>query len=218
MTVWRRGAPIALSQKGVLVLTGRLATSVIGALLAPLLLSAAITLPAAAQTPVAPASGEKVTGDNVVSRWTPEPGWRAQCVQWVARPETSYPGGPFPAPDSATCLLGPQDVAYLLNDVTVRRYYWHVEAAREVCDPADPYQCRNEEVWDPTAYFDTVAPPPPPRPKACSTQAADVMADDFIVPYAKKHYPGYYKTSPVTLNGDALGRSAVTLMVTVTAR
>jgi hypothetical protein len=42
-------------------------------------------------------------------------------------------------------------------------------------------------------YFDNVTPPPPPRPKGCSTQAADVMADDFIVPYAKKDLPSYYK-------------------------
>jgi hypothetical protein len=92
------------------VLTRRLATSVTGALLAPLPLSAAITSPAGAQTPVALANGEKVTGDNVVLRWTLEPGWQARRVQLAARPETSFAGGPFLAPDSTTCSLGPQDI------------------------------------------------------------------------------------------------------------
>lgn len=50
---------------------------------------AAITSPAAAQTPVAPANGAQITGNDVVLRWTLEPGRYARCVQFASRPETS---------------------------------------------------------------------------------------------------------------------------------
>lgn len=179
--------------QGVPLSKRRLATSIIRALLLPLVLSAASASPAAAQTPAAPANGERVSGDDVVLRWTLEPGWRTQCVQWAVRPETSYAGGPFLAPDATECDLGPQDLAYLLDELEVGRYYWHVKAAREVCDDSEFDDCRYDEAWGPTAYFDSVEPPPPPRPTGCSAQAAAVVADEFILPYANKHYARYYK-------------------------
>jgi hypothetical protein len=159
--------------------------STLTAALASIVLSASIASPAVAQTPVAPADGQQVTGSSVVLRWTAEPGWYTQCVQWSTRPETSHPGGPFLAPQSTTCGLDSQDVAYLLDDLGVQRYYWHVLAEREGAGGI-------EDVYGPTAYFDAVEPPPPPRPTGCSNQAAAAMADDFILPYAVEHYPSYY--------------------------
>src|SRR3954469_21318428 len=76
---------------------------------------------AAAQSPVAPASGERVEGKDVVLRWTLDPGWHTTCVEWASRPETSYAGGPFLAQDGGTCLLDSQDVAYLLDGLGVGR-------------------------------------------------------------------------------------------------
>jgi hypothetical protein len=162
----------------------------IRAVIASVLLLAAIASAAAAQTPVAPTNGAAISGNNVVLRWTLEPGWSAQCVEWASRPETSFPGGPFLDAEVGTCLLGSQALAYLLPDLRLGRYYWHVEAQRETCQ-ADA-TCRNEELWGPTAYFESVAPPPPPRPKGCSARAVQSMADEFLLPYAKKHYPRYY--------------------------
>jgi len=163
------------------------------ALVAPLLLLlwAAITAPAAAQTPVAPANGAQISGDDVVLRWTLEPGSSTSCVQWAARPETSHPGGRFLAPEGTACDLGSQDLAYLLEDLDLGRYYWHVQVQRDVCD-ADEY-CDYEQVWGPTAYFDSVEPPPPPRPTGCTRRVARVMADDFLLPHAEERYPRYYK-------------------------
>ena len=156
------------------------------AFVALLLAFAATTSPATAQTPVAPANGAQIVDGNVVLRWTLDPGRYSRCVQFASRPETSYPGGPFLAPTTTTCFLGPQDLAYLLVDLSIRRYYWHVQTGREGME--DP-----EEVWGPTAYFDSVEPPPPPRPSSCSRKAAAVMANDVLLPYAEKRYPRYYK-------------------------
>lgn len=103
-------------------------------------------------------------------------------------------GRPFLAPDGGTCSLGGQDVAFLLADLEVRRYYWHVQGAREVCEGGsfDPL-CRYDEVWGPVAYFESVAPPPPPLLTGCSVKAVDAMADNFLIPYAKERYPSYYE-------------------------
>jgi hypothetical protein len=157
----------------------------ISVFVASLLLSATFASAAAAQAPVAPANGAQITGTDVVLRWTVEPGWYTRCVEWAFRPETSYPGGPFLAPESGTCALSAQDIAHLLDGLSVRRYYWHVLVARA--------GEASEEVWGATAYFDSVAPPPPPLPRGCSSQAAAAMADEFILPYAEREYPRYYK-------------------------
>jgi hypothetical protein len=158
-------------------------------------LSGFAVAPATAQTPVAPGNGARVTSTDVVLRWQLDSGWGSECVQWAARPETSYAGGPFLAPDNTVCNLGPRDEAYLMRDLDVRRYYWHIEAEREVCGPdANGYQdCRVDDTWGPTAYFDSVAPPPPPPPKTCRPGAADVMGNDVLIPYAEKHYRRYYR-------------------------
>ena len=168
----------------------RLATSIIRAVVLPLSLSAAIASPAAAQTPVAPASGEQIPGDHVVLRWTLEPGSSTQCIQWATRPETSYPGGPFLDPDDTDCSLGSRGVAYLLDELEVHGYYWHVQTEREVCDDEEYEDCRYELAWGSTAYFDSVEPP---RPTGCSPQAAAAMGDDLLLPYARKRHPSYFR-------------------------
>jgi hypothetical protein len=149
--------------------------------------------PARAQAPAAPADGEQVPGSDIVLRWTLAPGgWYSECIEWAARPETSYPGGPFLARDGGTCFLGSQDVAYLLDGLEVRRYYWHVQAARQVCDEATG-ECEYQETWGRTAYFDSVVPPPPPPPTGCTLEAAEYYAHERLLPYAHKHYRRYYR-------------------------
>src|SRR3954453_2794862 len=86
------------------------------------------------QPPAAPANGEKVTTSDVVVRWTLEPGWNTLCVEWSARPETSFAGGPFLAPLATKCDVDARDVAYLIQDLDFGRYYWHVEGDHQVCD------------------------------------------------------------------------------------
>jgi len=127
-------------------------------LLSAVALAAALASPSAAQTPVAPSNGEPIEESDVVLRWTLEPGWQTRCIEWSARPETSFDGGPFLDRDGGTCELGPRDVAYLLEGLGVRRYYWHVQVGREVCDSGE-FDCRAEQLWGPTAYFDSVVPP-----------------------------------------------------------
>ena len=149
--------------------------------------------PATAQTPTAPANGTQVASNDVVLRWTlPAGGWYTECVEWAARPETSFTGGPFLARDGGTCDLGPQDVAYLLDGLDVQRYYWHVRVARDVCD-TDTDDCDYQQTWGPTAYFDNVPPPPPPPPTGCTSRAAEYYTYERLLPYAHKRYPGFYK-------------------------
>jgi hypothetical protein len=162
-------------------------------LLALLVVSFAALAPAAsAQAPAEPANGARIVDDSVVLRWTLEPGWRSECVQWSARPETSYPGGPFLDPDATVCdEIGYQDVAYLLKELDIRRYWWHVNASHVSCpDPAQ--DCTSEYTWGAPVYFDSVAPPPPPPPTGCSARAADYVAYELLLPYAHKHYRRYY--------------------------
>lgn len=172
------------------------ARSILVSALALLLSASALASPAAAQEPVGPVNGEHVPGDDVVLRWTLAPGWHTTCIEWAFRPETSYPGGPFLQPADGTCGLGSRDLAYLLDDLRVGRYYWHVQAAAEICEEDPDYgypRCRNEETWGPTAHFESVEPPPPPYPRGCSDQAAEAVAYDFLLPYAKRRYPRYYR-------------------------
>jgi len=167
--------------------------ALIRALAASLILAALFASPAAAQTPTAPANGAQIPDADVVLRWTlPTGGWYTECVEWSARPETSYAGGPFLAVQDRDCDLGSKDVAYLLSNLEVQRYYWHVQVAREVCNP-DDYDCDKQEMWGPTAYFDSVAPPEPPPPTRCTTAAAEYMASDRLLPYAHAHKRAWYK-------------------------
>lgn len=155
-----------------------------------LIVALAIAGTAAAQAvPTAPSQGAQIEDADVVLRWTLDPGWQAQCVEWSARPETSYDGGPFLDPSGGDCTPGPQDVAYLLKGLAVRRYYWHVEAGRETCNP-DNYECTYEARWGPTAYFDSVEPLPP---TGCTRAAADYVKDALLLPYAKRHFRRYYR-------------------------
>lgn len=165
--------------------------SIVCAVMMLLTLLGAFVSPANAQTPTEPASGTQVTDIDVVLRWTLEPNTYTQCVQWAARPETTYAGGPFLAPEDTDCDLGPHDLAYLLDELEMGRYYWHVKTVREVCD--DEYDCSREQGWGPTAAFDSVEPPPPPAPTGCSTQAAAFVADEFILPFAAEREPRYYR-------------------------
>lgn len=159
----------------------------------PVIVAALFAAPAGAQTPTAPANGAQIEESDVVLRWTLAPNWRAECVEWAARPETSYDGGPFLDPKGSECLdIGPQDVAYLLENLDVYRYYWHVKAYTEVCDP-NTFECEQQSTWGPTAYFDSVEPPPPPPPNRCTDEAAEYMAHDRLLPYAKEHYRRYYR-------------------------
>ena len=165
--------------------------SILRAVIVLLTLLGAIASPASAQNPTAPASGAQVTETDVVVRWTLEPNTYSQCVQWASGPDTAYAGGPFLVPDETDCDLSPYDTAYLLDELEVRRYYWHVKTVREVCD--DEYDCREDGGWGPTAYLDSVEPPPPPAPTGCSKQAASFVADEFILPFARKREPRYYR-------------------------
>jgi len=137
------------------------------ALLAIVLSPAAVTR-AAAQVPAAPAEGARITGTETVLRWTLADGLHTRCLEWAARPETASDGGRFLEPSGSTCDLAATDVAYLLEDLAVGRYYWHVAVERERCDPAD---CRTEDTYGPTASFDVV---PPPLPRGCTPAAAKV--------------------------------------------
>jgi hypothetical protein len=139
-------------------------------------------------TPTAPADGARLTGDDVVLRWTLAPGWTVECVQWSARPETAYTGGPFLAADGADCSLEGQSVAYLMSDLTVGRYYWHVRSTQS----EDP----NDSAYGPTAYFDVV---PPPLPRGCTTTAAQALAQAELFPYLQKLSPDFYTDE--TLDG-----------------
>ncbi|MFL5844196.1 MAG: hypothetical protein ACJ762_05840 [Solirubrobacteraceae bacterium] len=147
---------------------------------------------ALAQTPTAPANGEKVTTSDVVVRWTLEPGWNTLCVEWSARPETSFAGGPFLAPLATKCDVDARDVAYLIQDLDFGRYYWHVEGDHQVCDGPDSDPCHDVSEFGPTSNFEVVAPPPPPAPKTCSPAAADYVGEGILIPYAEKHYRRYY--------------------------
>jgi hypothetical protein len=149
--------------------------------------------PAAAQTPLAPANGERVTASEVVVRWSLDDGSQTNCVEWSHRPETSFPGGPFLRPADEDCDLNREDVAYLLDELDVAPYYWHVQVDREVCSPPDESgdrDCRTETVWGPTAYFDSIAPPPP---TGCTPRAAEYFAEEVLLPEARQRYPGYYR-------------------------
>jgi hypothetical protein len=148
--------------------------------------------PVAAQEPVAPENGAQITGSDVVLQWNLAPGWHTTCIEWAARPETSYPGGPFLQSESGTCALGAQDVAYLLDELHLGRYYWHVEAERYYCPTSDERDCRYEQAWGSTAYFDSVDPPPPPAPPNCNARAAAYFAENDLLPYAADKYPSYY--------------------------
>jgi hypothetical protein len=129
----------------------------------------------AAPMPTAPGSGQQIADSSVVLRWSLEPGWRTSCIEWSDRPETSYPGGPFLAPENSECFMGPQDVAYLFDNLGTGRYYWHVRGEHETCAGSEPEtyydDCPTEEVWGPTAYFDSIDPTPTP--------AAEPPADDM---------------------------------------
>lgn len=116
---------------------------------------------AAAATPVAPPDGEQITGSDVVLRWAMADDERAECLEWAYRPETSYEGGPFLDPAGETCSLGPRDVAYLLDDLGVERYFWHVQTYRVQCidDEYGPDCLDGASTWGPTAFFDSVVPP-----------------------------------------------------------
>jgi hypothetical protein len=149
------------------------------------------TSSAAAQQPVAPAYGERIEADEVVLRWALADGWHTQCLEWSWRPETSYEGGPFLVRDGGTCDLGAPDVAYLLDDLAVGPYYWHVKVAREVCSAE--FDCTYEERWGPTAYFDSVEPPPPPPPTGCTRRAARYFAENALLPRAVRKYPRFFR-------------------------
>jgi len=155
---------------------------------------AAVAIPATASAqaiPTAPSQGAKIEDSDVVLRWTLDPGWQTECIEWSARPETSYDGGPFLDPSDTDCYsVGGKDVAYLMNDLAARRYYWHVRANREACDDDD---CTYETRWGPTTYFDSVEPPPPPPPTGCTAAAADYAKDALLLPYAKRHFRRYYR-------------------------
>jgi hypothetical protein len=125
-------------------------------------------------------------------RWTIASGWHTTCVEWAARPETGYAGGPFLQRESGTCDLGGQDLAYLVSELRLGRYYWHVQAERYSCLTADSYDCRDERLWGATAYFDSVEPPPPPPPTGCNARAAAFFAENDLLPYAASKYPSYY--------------------------
>jgi hypothetical protein len=145
---------------------------------------------AAAQAiPIAPSQGARIQDADVVLRWTLDPGWQSECIEWSGRPETSYDGGPFLDPFGGTCDLGAQDVAYLLKHLEVRGYFWHVEAGHETCDP-ETGDCTEDERWGPTAYFDSVEPPPP---SGCSRAAAEYAMDSLLLPYARRHLRRYYR-------------------------
>jgi hypothetical protein len=155
-----------------------------------LLVALAVAGSAAGQAvPTAPVRGAQIDDADVVLRWTLDPGWQTECVEWSARPETSYDGGPFLDPSDGDWVLSSQDVAYLLRDMAVRRYYWHVQAVRESCSP-DTEECTSEERWGPTAYFDSVELPPP---SGCTPAAADYVADALLLPYATRHFRRYYR-------------------------
>jgi len=158
--------------------------------------------PAAAQVPTAPATGTQLSGDDVVLRWTlADGGWYTACIEWAARPETSYTGGPFLAREGGTCDLGKQDVAYLLTGLDVQRYYWHVRVERDVCD-SDTDDCDYQQTWGPTAYFDSVEPPAPPPPTGCTSRAAEYYTLKRLLPYAHRRDPEFYKN----LDDDAWSR------------
>jgi hypothetical protein len=158
--------------------TRRTALAIVGAVAA--LLAGAGSAHAQA-TPTAPASGARITDDNVVLRWAPAPGGAVDCVQWSARPEAAYTGGPFLAPDGSDCSLEGQSVAWLMTDLTVGRYYWHVRSSQtEVSD---------DSAYGPTAYFDVV---PPPLPRGCTTRAAKALAEAELYPYLRKLAPDFY--------------------------
>jgi hypothetical protein len=160
---------------------------------------------AAAQAPAAPTEGARISGTETVLRWTLADGSHTRCLEWAARPETASDGGRFLRPSGSTCELAATDVAYLLQDLAVGRYYWHVEVERESCDSGD---CRTEDTYGPTASFDVV---PPPLPRGCTPAAAKAVGDEILLPYALDHFPRYFEGiegwSPVgplcrDLNGD----------------
>jgi hypothetical protein len=167
---------------------------------AAITLSAACVLAAApigaiAQEPVAPVDGEEIPGNDVVLRWALPSESRVLCIEWAARPETSYAGGPFLDAEDGTCALSSRDVAYLLENLRLGRYYWHVQTESIICeqDPTYGERCDYVRTWGRTAYFESVEPPPPPYPTGCSRQAAEAVAQDFILPYARRRYPRYYR-------------------------
>lgn len=147
---------------------------------------------AAQAVSTAPSQGAQIEDADVVLRWTLDPGWQTECVEWSARPETSYDGGPFLDSFGGDCFLGRNDVAYLIKNLAVDRYYWHVQATRETCD-ADRYDCSYETRWGPTTYFDSVEPPPPPPPTGCTPAAADYVKDALLLPYAERNFSRYYR-------------------------
>ncbi|HMJ33920.1 MAG TPA: hypothetical protein VK501_08380 [Baekduia sp.] len=170
--------------------------------------SLAASTRATAQAPTTPAEGAQITQAETVLRWTLADGWHTRCLEWAARPETASNGGRFLEPSGSTCDLAPTDVAYLLKDLELGRYYWHVEVERQSCDSADLAGCRTDDAYGPTASFEVV---PPPLPRGCTPAAAKAVGDEILLPYALDHFPRYFEGiegwSPVApvcrdLNGD----------------
>ena len=152
-----------------------------------------IAQPAVAQEPTSPANGEQITDTEVRLWWKLAEGRDTSCVQWALKPETTAPGGPFREPEGTDCNIGYRDITYLLEDLGVARYYWHVQTRRYTCFSDDPEPC---SAWGPTAYFESVDPPAPTK---CNKSAAAYFADNDLVPYAQRKYPDYYED----IAGDA---------------
>lgn len=152
-------------------------------------------LPSAhAQAPVSPTNGEPVTADDVVLRWTLDAGRESACVEWSYRPEVASEGGRFLDPAGEDCDGASSDVALLLSNLRVARYYWHV-GTEGTCPAGDPYygECPNRAFrYGPTAHFDSVEPPPPPYPSDWPARAAKVLKTDVILPGARDRRPSYY--------------------------
>jgi hypothetical protein len=163
------------------------------ALVVSLVCLAAGAPPAAGQQPTAPDNGAQIPDVEVVLRWQLPDGWHTRCIEWSARPETSYPEGPFLRREGGTCLLDGRDLAYILELDRLGTYYWHVQAGRYHCPTASPYDCRDEEAWGPIASFESVEPPPPPAPTQCNARAAAHFAANDLLPYAAEKYPSYYE-------------------------